>query len=182
MRVVVLSTLPSVVVIKAFVAKMLTTRQVIPARCVSIFSTPEEGQSGPSKQSVSDKRVTELWSGSYYTERHATFQMRLQNKLGMWQSIQPSHTFCTFSRTGRPPPLCLWLFSCSTGEEFGKWCHWVHLHIESRFKMVMHRSIKLDQYQVSLKMFGSHTLSSIPILLVLQWRTSMYCVISKEAN
>jgi len=50
-RVVVLSTLPSVVVIKTFVAKMLTTRQVIPARCVSIFSTPEERQKN-SEQSL----------------------------------------------------------------------------------------------------------------------------------
>lgn len=58
MWVAVRSTLPSVVVVKAFVAKMLTTWQVIPARCVSIFSTPKEEKSGPSKQSVSDKRVS----------------------------------------------------------------------------------------------------------------------------
>jgi len=62
------------------------------------------------------RRVTELRSDSYNTKKHVTFQMHLQNKLGMWQSIQPSHTFCTFSQTGHLPPLCLWLFFCSERE------------------------------------------------------------------
>lgn len=55
------STLPSVVVIKTFVAEMLTTWQMIPARCVSIFSTPEKRHTNSNlskKKSVSKDLIS----------------------------------------------------------------------------------------------------------------------------
>lgn len=101
-----------------------------------------------SKQSVSKTKSdwVAVRSDFYYAKKHATFQMHLQNKLGMWRSIQPSHTFCTSSRTGRLPPLCLWLFFCSR-RECGESHHELNLtSVIQHFKLGMHRSDMLDQY------------------------------------
>lgn len=151
MWVVVLSTLPSVVVIKTFVAKMLTTWQMIPARCVSIFSTPgkRQWQSGPFKTiCIWSKRMIESDLIFFITLRkRSTFQMHLQNKLGMWLSIRPSRTFCTSSQTGRLPPLCLWLFFCSTRESVEETITELHSTLlAEHFKLEMHRTHTLHRY------------------------------------
>lgn len=111
-----LSALPSVVVIKTFVAKMLATGQMIPARCVAIFSTPETRHRKLPSSNLIDQYLQGCKSVKTLFLLHATFQMHLQNKRGTSLSIQSSHTFCTSSPTGRLLPQCLWLFFYSRRE------------------------------------------------------------------
>lgn len=73
--------------------------------------------------------------------------MHLQNKLGMWLSIRPSRTFCTSSQTGRLPPLCLWLFFCSTRESVEETITELHSTLlAEHFKLEMHRTHTLHRY------------------------------------
>ncbi len=147
---VVLSTLPSVVVIKTFVAKMLTTWQMIPARRVPIFSTPEERswQSHPFKTIFVYKNSD--WAKIWLRQMRETCYLSdaLAKQTG-YVAEHPafSHFLYFFSDWSSSSSVSVAFRLLWRRERVEKVVTELNLNLfTEHFKLGMHRPDKLDQY------------------------------------